>query len=140
MDLLDEVPEHLLGHVEVGDHSVLEGPNRLDRARRAAQHALGLDPHRVHFAGARIDRDDARLGEDDAASAHVHERVGGAEVDRHVATAEAREIGEDAHRLLRRAVAASDRQMFCKEPIDRESGPACARSRVAASRGAGRKR
>ena len=31
--LLDEVAEHLLGHVEVGDHAVLERADRLDRAR-----------------------------------------------------------------------------------------------------------
>ena len=31
--LLDEVAQHLLGHVEVGDHAVLERPDRLDRAR-----------------------------------------------------------------------------------------------------------
>src|ERR1700693_102102 len=43
VDLLDEVPEHLLGDVEVGDDAVLQGPDRLDRARRAAEHPLGLD-------------------------------------------------------------------------------------------------
>jgi hypothetical protein len=95
--LLDEVPEHLLGDIEVGDHSVLERTDRLDGARRATEHALGLDANRVHFTGAGVDRHDARLGEHDAASAHVHERVGGAQVDRHVAAAESCQIAEDAH-------------------------------------------
>src|SRR5437764_1769 len=31
MDLLDEVPKHLLGHVEVGDDAVLQRPDRSDR-------------------------------------------------------------------------------------------------------------
>ena len=97
MDLLDEVPEHLLGHLEVGDDAVLEGPDGLDVARRAAQHALGLDADRVHLAGALVDRDDRWLGEHDAATAHVDERVGRAEVDGHVAAAERAEIVEDAH-------------------------------------------
>ena len=55
---------------------------------RAAEHALGLDPDRVHLTGARVDRDDARLGQHDAAPADVDERVGGAEIDGHVAAAE----------------------------------------------------
>ena len=87
--LLDEVPEHLLGDVEVGDDAVLERADRGDRAGRAAEHPLRLDADRVHLAGALVDRDDRRLGEDDAAAAHVDERVGGAEVDGHVAAAEA---------------------------------------------------
>ena len=35
--LLDEVAEHLLGDVEVGDHAVLERPDRADRARACAR-------------------------------------------------------------------------------------------------------
>ena len=64
---------------------------------RAPEHALGLDADRVHFAGARVDRHDARLRQHDAAPAHVDERVGRAQVDRHVAAAEACQIAEDAH-------------------------------------------
>jgi hypothetical protein len=50
VDLLDEVAEHLLRNVEVGDDAVLEGADRRDRARRAAEHALRLDTHGVHLA------------------------------------------------------------------------------------------
>jgi hypothetical protein len=50
------VPQHLLGHVEVGDHSVLERPDRRDRARRPPEHPFGLDPDGVHFTGALVDR------------------------------------------------------------------------------------
>src|SRR3954451_17762949 len=52
VDLLDEVAEHLLGHVEVGDHAVLERADRGDGAGCAAEHALGLDAHGVHLATA----------------------------------------------------------------------------------------
>src|ERR671924_8427 len=41
--LLDEVAQHLLGHLEVGDDAVLQRPNRLNRPGRAAEHPLGLD-------------------------------------------------------------------------------------------------
>ena len=101
VDLLDEVPEHLLGDVEVGDDAVLQRPDRLDRSRRAAEHPLRLDADRVHLAGALVDRDDGRLREHDAAAAHVDERVRGAEVDRHVAAAEAGHRGEDVPSALR---------------------------------------
>ena len=57
--LLDEVAEHLLGDVEVGDDAVLQRADRGDRPRRAAEHPLRLDADRVHLAGALVDRDDA---------------------------------------------------------------------------------
>src|SRR3954451_17566638 len=60
--LLDEVAQHLLGDVEVGDHAVLERADRGDRPRRAAEHPLGLDADGVDLAGARVDRDHRRLG------------------------------------------------------------------------------
>ena len=87
--LLDEEPQHLLGRVEVGDHAVLERPDRGDVVRGAADHPLGLVADRQDLAGARVQRDDARLVEQDALAAHVDERVGGPEVDGHVATDEA---------------------------------------------------
>ena len=92
--LLDEVAEHLLGDVEVGDDAVLQRADGRDRARRAAEHPLRLDADGVHLARALVDRDDRRLGEHDAAAAHVDERVRGAEVDGHVAAAEAGEIAK----------------------------------------------
>jgi hypothetical protein len=97
VDLLDEVAEHLLRHVEVGDHAVLERADRLDRAGSAAEHALRLDSHGVHLGGSRVDRDHGGLGEDDAAAAHVDERVGRPQIDGHVAAAHAGEVGEEAH-------------------------------------------
>ena len=95
--LLDEVAQHLLGHVEVGDDAVLERPDGRDVARRAAEHPLGLDADGVHLAVALVDRDDRRLGEDDAAAADVHECVRGAEVDGHVTAAEAGQSAEKVH-------------------------------------------
>src|ERR1700735_4319597 len=48
--------EHRLGHLKVGDHPVLERTDRRDRAGRAAQHPLGLNPHGMDLAGPGIDR------------------------------------------------------------------------------------
>jgi hypothetical protein len=101
MHLLDEVPEHLLGDLEVGDHAVLERTDRLDRARGASQHALGLDPDRVNLTGPGVDRDHARLGQHDSSPPHVNEGVCGSQVDRHVATAETGQVRKEAHRQQR---------------------------------------
>ena len=86
--LLDEVPEHLLGDVEVGDHAVLQRTHRLDVGGCAADHALGLGAHGKDGSGKGVDRDDARLVQHDTATTHVHQRVRGPEVDGHVATKE----------------------------------------------------
>ena len=88
--LLDEVAEHLLGDVEVGDDAVLERPDGGDGARCAAQHPLGLGADGVDLARARVDGHDRRLREDDAPPSHVDEGVGGAQVDGHVAAARSR--------------------------------------------------
>src|ERR1700728_1274939 len=97
MNLLDDVSEHLLGPIEVGDHAVLERADRGDRAGGTAEHPLGLDADCVDLVRPRIDRDDAGLGQDDAAATHVDERVGGAEVDREIAAAETCHVAEETH-------------------------------------------
>src|SRR3954454_14610371 len=97
VDLLDEVTEHLLSHVEIGDHAVLEWADRLDRARCAAEHALRLDPDRVDLGAARVDCHNRRFGQHDSAPTHVYQRVRCSKVDGHVPTAEAGEIREETH-------------------------------------------
>ena len=99
--LLDEVAQHLLGHVEVGDHAVLQRADRADRAGGASEHPLRLEPDRVHLARPLVDRDHRGLGEHDAAPSYVHESVGRAKVDGHVTTAETGEVIEDAHAATR---------------------------------------
>ena len=89
MHLLNEVAQHLLGHVEIGDDAILERADRGDRPRRPPKHALGLDPHGVDFAGALVDGNDRWFREDDAATANVDERVRRPEIDCHLASAEA---------------------------------------------------
>src|SRR5487761_959478 len=66
-----------------------------DVARGAADHALGLNPDGDHLAVVGVQRNHARLIEDDSPAAHVHRGVGGTEVDRHVAAKERQRI---AHR------------------------------------------
>src|SRR5207253_2819801 len=82
--LADEVPQHPLGGVEIGDDAVLERANRYDVGRGTPDHALGLDADREDLRGPGVDRHHGRLVQHDAATAHVDERVGGAEIDGHV--------------------------------------------------------
>ena len=89
--LVDEVAQHLLADLEVGDDAVLQRPDGLDVARRAADHALGLEPDGERASVLHVDRDDRGLVEHDAAPADVDERVGGPEIDRHVAAHDGRE-------------------------------------------------
>jgi hypothetical protein len=96
--LLDEMAEHLLGHVEVRDDAVLQRADRRDRPRRAPEHPLRLDADRVHLAGALVDRHDRGLRKHDAPPTHVDERVRGAEVDGHLPAAEAAYGAPEAHR------------------------------------------
>ena len=83
--LAHEVAQHLGGDVVVGDHAVLQRPDGLDVAGRAADHPLGLGPDGDDGVGGGVDGDDRRLVEHDAAAAGVDEGVRGAEVDREVA-------------------------------------------------------
>ena len=49
VDLADEVLDHLLGDVEVGDHAVAQRSDGLDIAGRTPQHQLGLVADREHL-------------------------------------------------------------------------------------------
>ena len=90
--LLDEIPEHSLGDVEVRDHPVLEWPDRHDVAGRPADHAFGLDPDSHNLAGVGVQRHHGRLVEHDPAAPHVDQGVRGAKVDRHIAAQERQRV------------------------------------------------
>lgn len=84
MDLQDEIAEHALGDLEVGDDTVLQRAHGNDVAGGPPDHLLRLRADREDATGVRVDRDDGRLVEYDPATPDVHQRVGGPEVDSHV--------------------------------------------------------
>jgi hypothetical protein len=86
---VDEVAQHLLGGVEVGDDPVLEGADGHDVARGAPDHRLGLGADGQDGVVLGVDGHHRRLVEHDSAAADVDEGVGGPEVDGHVAAEEA---------------------------------------------------
>jgi hypothetical protein len=83
---------HLLADLEVGDDAVLQGADRLDVRRRAADHALRLGADRQGAAVLHVDGDHRRLVQDDAAAADVDKGVGRAQVDRHVTAEQVKAI------------------------------------------------
>src|SRR3546814_11417489 len=48
MHLVNEVLDHLLGNIDVRDHAVAQGTNRLDRIRCLANHQLGIIANGLH--------------------------------------------------------------------------------------------
>ncbi len=83
---LDEVAEHRLGDLEVGDDAVLDRADRLDRAGRAAEHQLGILAHRKHLLATVLNviGHDRRLVEDHPPAFDIDKRVRRPEIDRHV--------------------------------------------------------
>ena len=79
--LLNEVVQHALGDLEVGDDAVLHGADGYDVAGRAAQHFLGFLADRFHFAIGLIDGDDGGLVHHDAFAFGIDQRVGRAQVN-----------------------------------------------------------
>jgi hypothetical protein len=110
----DEVIEHLLGGVVVGDDAVPQRPHHLDGAGRAAQHRLGLRADSDHRSVCGTQRDDRGLVEHDAFPRRVHERVRRAEIDGHVA---GEEVAEEAKKHPR-----VRRQRMCQRRGGRPSG------------------
>ena len=84
MHFLDEVAQHALGGIEVGDHAILQRANRHDVARRSADHALCFGTHGQDATRGAVDRDHRRFIEHDATTAHIDQGVGGSQVDGHV--------------------------------------------------------
>ncbi len=97
MHLADEMLDHLLRHLEIGDDAVAHGPDGLDIAGGAAQHHLGVVAHRPDrfLAAAGGDGGDhRRLVEDDATALHIDQRVRCPKIDCHVARESAKKTAE----------------------------------------------
>jgi hypothetical protein len=82
--LLDEVAQHRLGDLEVGDDAVLHRPDRHDVARRPAEHLLGLSSDGEHLLDARraaLHRHHRRLVRHDAAPLDERQSGRGTQID-----------------------------------------------------------
>ena len=79
--LVQELAEHTLGHVVVGDHALAQGADGHDVAGGTAQHGLGLGAHLKKLAGILVNGHHGRLVQYDALALYVHQYGGGAQVD-----------------------------------------------------------
>ena len=80
-DLLNEMAQHALRDVVVGDHALLERTDRDDIARRAADHAARLLADREHLVRILVDRDHGRLAQHDSFILHIDQHIRRAEID-----------------------------------------------------------
>ena len=106
----DEVPEHLLGHLEVGDDAVAERPGRTDRRRGAPDHAARLRADREHLPRDLLDGDNRRLEENDPLAADEDDRVRGPQIDGDLAAVAKRQVG-----------ARAGKARWCAHPLQRPS-------------------
>ena len=86
MHLANEMLDHFLGDFDVGNDAVAQGADGLDAVGGFAHHHLGVIAHGLYgfIAVDGLDRHHRWLVEDDAAILDIDQRIGGAEVDRHV--------------------------------------------------------
>ena len=95
---LDEVPQHLLGDVEVGDHTILQRPDGADRARACGPSIRFASTPTAWTSPVRASTATTEGSESTMPTpAYVDERVRGPEVHRHVAAAEAGQVAKEAH-------------------------------------------
>ena len=98
-DLLDEVAEHRFGHFEVRDDAVAQRPDRLDVARRLAEHQPRLFAHGERSVRAHVLGDHGRLAQHDAFALDVNEDVGGTQIDPDVDDSDSRTGAVRPHRF-----------------------------------------
>ena len=81
--LFDEMLDHLFGDIDVGDHAVAQGTQRLDIGGRLAHHQLRLVADHLDAADAVacLERDHRRFVEHDPAIAGIDDSIHGPEID-----------------------------------------------------------
>jgi hypothetical protein len=78
----DEVAQHLLRHLEVGNDAVTERPRCTNVRRGPSDHLPGLLADSLDRTGTLVDRDDGGFEQNDPVPASKHDGVGRSEVDR----------------------------------------------------------
>ena len=117
----DEVAEHPLRDLEVGDHAVAQRTHGDDVGGGAADHALRLFADGEDALGGAVDSDDGGLDDDDAPSPDHDERVRRPQVDGDVVGQEAEETRERAEACQRdrscRRPGLRSRELRCLESV-----------------------
>ena len=108
MRLANEMFDHCLGRVEIGDYAAAQRTYRTNITWRAADHLARLLAHRQHAPLAALldDGHHRRFVQDDLSPAHIDQRVGRAEVDRDVFGESAEQTRKHYRTELRKVVVA----------------------------------
>lgn len=80
-DLADELLEHPLGHVVVGDDALPQGTDGHDVAGGTAQHSLGVGAHAEQAAVVLVDGHHGGLIEHNALALDIYQHRCGTQVD-----------------------------------------------------------
>jgi len=97
--LLNEVAQHTLGGVEVGNNPIFQGADRDDVARGTTDHLLGLSTDGQDATGVGVDRHHTGFVQDDAASTDVDQGICRTQVNSHFAADEGQIVGHTWGRL-----------------------------------------
>ena len=81
MSLLDEVRQHLLCCIEIGDDPFPHRSDRANMAWSAAHHRPCLSTYSFHFTGITIDGHHRGFVNDDPTSTGIHKRVCSSQVN-----------------------------------------------------------
>ena len=101
VNLADEMPQHRLRHLKVGDHAVLQRADGGDAAGRAAQHAFRVITHGHHLVGAGFDRHHRRFPQYDSVIFDINQRVCGSEVDANVFCDKTKKSAKPEHEFVK---------------------------------------
>ena len=82
--LVDELFQHALGHIIVGDNALTQGADGNDVAGGTAQHGLGLGAHLQQLAGILIHSHHGGLIQHDALALHKHQNRSGSQVNTNI--------------------------------------------------------
>ena len=80
-DLVEELLEHTLGHIVIGNDALAQGTNGHDVAGGTAQHSLCLGAHFQQTAGILINCHHGGLVENNALTLHIHQNGSGTQID-----------------------------------------------------------
>ena len=79
--LVDELPQHPLRHVIVGNNTLPQGTDSHDVAGGTAQHSLGLGAHLEQLASILIQSHHRGLVEDNALALYIYQNRCGTQID-----------------------------------------------------------
>ncbi len=86
MHLANEIFDHLLSRLKISDNTIFQRTNRLYFRRSATQHQLRLvtKRKRLHTPTIIFARHNRWLIQHNAAAFHIHQCIGGTEVNGHI--------------------------------------------------------